>query len=359
LKRILVTGAGGQIGSWLVPRLREVYGVTSVVATDVRTPGRELAESGPFQVLDATDVKAVGQAVMRHDARTVFHLAAILSAIGERDPRLAWHVNMTSLEAVLEVAREQRCSVFTPSSIGVFGPETPKDPTPQDTLMRPRTMYGITKVAGELLCDYYHTRFGVDTRGVRYPGLISYVAPPGGGTTDYAVEIFHAAARGEPFSCFLEADTQLDMMYMPDAVRAAIEVMEADAARLKHRNAFNVTAMQLTPATLAQAIRAELPSFEIAYDVDPVRQRIAESWPRRIDDTAAREEWGWNPRYDVPTMTKDMLNQLAAKFARHAGDAQPGPNARDAKSGPNAGDAQSGPNVRHPQPGAGTGRKRS
>jgi len=310
LKRILVTGAGGQIGSWLVPKLREVYGATSVVATDVRTPGRELAESGPFQVLDATDVKAVGQAVMRHDARTVFHLAAILSAIGERDPRLAWHVNMTSLEAVLEVAREQRCAVFTPSSIGVFGPETPKDPTPQDTLMRPRTMYGITKVAGELLCDYYHARFGVDTRGVRFPGLISYGAPPGGGTTDWAVDIFHEAVACGAYTCFLGPETRLDMMYMPDAIRAAMEVMEADGERLLHRNAFNVTAMQLTPEDLGAEIRTHLPEFRLTYEVDPVRQSIADSWPDRLDDSAAREEWGWKPEFDLRTMTRDMLEHM-------------------------------------------------
>jgi nucleoside-diphosphate-sugar epimerase len=276
----------------------------------VRTPGRELAESGPFQVLDATDVKAVGQAVMRHDARTVFHLAAILSAIGERDPRLAWHVNMTSLEAVLEVAREQRCAVFTPSSIGVFGPETPKDPTPQDTLMRPRTMYGITKVAGELLCDYYHARFGVDTRGVRFPGLISYGAPPGGGTTDWAVDIFHEAVACGAYTCFLDPETRLDMMYMPDAIRAAMEVMEADGERLLHRNAFNVTAMQLTPEDLGAEIRTHLPEFRLTYEVDPVRQSIADSWPDRLDDSAAREEWGWKPEFDLRTMTRDMLEHM-------------------------------------------------
>jgi len=310
LKRILVTGAGGQIGSWLVPRLREAYGSSRVVATDVRSPGRDLADGGPFQVLDATDAKAVGQAVMRHDAHTVFHLAAILSAVGERDPRLAWHVNMTSLEAVLEVAREQRCAVFTPSSIGVFGPETPKDPTPQDTLMRPRTMYGITKVAGELLCDYYHARFGVDTRGLRFPGLISYGAPPGGGTTDWAVDIFHKAVDCGAYTCFLGADSRLDMMYMPDAIRAAMELMEADGGRLVHRNAFNVTAMQLTPEELGAEIRTHLPGFRIDYEIDPVRQAIADSWPDRIDDSAAREEWGWRPEFDVAGMTADMLEHM-------------------------------------------------
>jgi nucleoside-diphosphate-sugar epimerase len=217
---------------------------------------------------------------------------------------------MSSLQAVLEVAREQGCAVFTPSSIGVFGPLTPKDPTPQDTLMRPGTMYGITKVAGELLCDYYHDRYGVDTRGVRYPGLVSYGAPPGGGTTDWAVEIYHKAVEHGRYRCFLGPDTQLDMMYMPDAVRAAMAIMEADAERLVHRNAFNVTAMQLTPERLAAEIRVHLPAFEIEYEIDPVRQGIADSWPNRIDDSAARTEWGWDPTFDAAAMTADMLSHL-------------------------------------------------
>lgn len=310
MKRILVTGAGGQIGSWLVPRLREIYGTSKVLSTDVRHLDPEVTEAGPFQVLDATDPKAVGQAVMRHRADTVYHLAAILSAIGEKDPRLAWHVNMASLEAVLEVAREQGCAVFTPSSIGVFGPDTPKDPTPQDTLMRPATIYGVTKVAGELLCDYYHKRHGVDTRGVRYPGLISYGAPPGGGTTDWAVDIFYKAVEKAQYTCFLGPDTQLDMMYMPDAIQAAIGVMEADPARLVHRNAFNVTAMQLAPEGLAAEIRKHIPDFSIDYDIDPVRQAIAESWPDRIDDSAARAEWDWRPEFDAAAMTADMFAHL-------------------------------------------------
>ena len=267
-------------------------------------------EAGPFQVLDATDAQAVGQAVMRHHADTVYHLAAILSAIGERDPRLAWHVNMSSLEAVLDVAREQECAVFTPSSIGVFGPDTPKNPTPQDTVMRPATIYGITKVAGELLCNYYYERYGVDTRGVRFPGLISYGAPPGGGTTDWAVEIFYDAIEHGSYTCFLGPDTQLDMMYMPDAIDALIGVMEADPSKLTHRNAFNVTAMQLTPELLAEEIRTHLPEFSIDYAIDPVRQTIAETWPERLDDSAARAEWGWNPSFDVAAMTQDMLSHL-------------------------------------------------
>lgn len=310
MKRIVVTGAGGQIGSWLVPRLRELYGPSKVLATDLRQPGRELLEGGPFQVVDATNAKSVGQAVMRHGADTIFHLAAILSAVGERDPRLAWHVNMSSLEAVLEVAREQGCALFVPSSIGAFGSGTPKDPTPQDTIMRPETMYGITKLAGELLCDYYHRRFGVDTRGIRFPGIVSYGAPPGGGTTDWAVEIFHAAVRRGRYTCFLAGDTQLDFLYMPDAVQAAIALMEADGRRLVHRNAFNVTAMQLTPESLAAEIRRHLPGFALVYEVDPVRQAIADSWPRRVDDSAAREEWGWRPLFDARAMTADMLEHL-------------------------------------------------
>ncbi len=310
MKRILITGAGGQIGSWLAPRLRDLYGAANVLVTDVRHLGPEVTEAGPFQVLDATDASAVAQAVMGHQADTVYHLAAILSATGENDPGLAWRVNMSSLEAVLEVAREQACAVFTPSSIGAFGPDTPKDPTPQDTIMRPATMYGITKVAGELLCDYYHTRFGVDTRGVRFPGLISYGAPPGGGTTDWAVDIFYQARSTGRYTCFLGRESQLDMMYMPDAIDALVGVMEADPERLVHRNAFNVTAMQLTPTSLAAEIQKHIPDFEIDYDVDPVRQSIADSWPDRIDDSAAREEWDWSPSFDAAAMTVDMLEHL-------------------------------------------------
>lgn len=304
-----MTGAGGQIGSWLVPKLREVCGDAQVLATDVREAGGG-AEEGPFQILDATDARALAQAVGRHRADTIYHLAAILSATGERDPHRAWRVNMTSLEAVLEAAREHGCAVFTPSSIAAFGPDTPKSPTPQDTLMRPATMYGITKVAGELLCDYYHRRFGVDTRGVRFPGLISYGAPPGGGTTDWAVAIYYEAVARGRYTCFLGARSQLDMMYMPDAIRAALEIMEADPTRLRHRNAFNVTAMQLTPEGLAAEIRRHLPDFRIDYEVDPVRQAIADSWPDCIDDSAAREEWGWRHEYDAAAMTADMLAHL-------------------------------------------------
>jgi nucleoside-diphosphate-sugar epimerase len=221
---------------------------------------------------------------------------------------------MNGLFVVLEAARRHECDVFTPSSIAAFGPDTPNDPTPQDTIQRPNTMYGVTKVAGELLADYYHARFGVNARGLRYPGLISYAAPPGGGTTDYAVQIFHAALLDGRYTCYLEPDTQLDMMYMPDALRAAMELMDAPDDALRHRNAFNVGAMQLTPARLADAIRVQMPAFEIDYDVDPVRQRIAESWPRRVDDSAARQEWGWSHEYDLDAMVADMLTRLADRL---------------------------------------------
>ncbi|HUF12329.1 MAG TPA: NAD-dependent epimerase/dehydratase family protein [Longimicrobiales bacterium] len=311
--RILVTGAAGQIGSELVPALRAAFGEDEVIATDIKDAPAELVQAGPWQSLDCTDSDVVAEAVSTHRVGVIYHLAALLSAVAEHKPALAFEVNLGGLYNVLEVAREARCAVFTPSSIAAFGPETPPDPTPQVTIQRPTTMYGVTKVAGELLCDYYHTRFGVDTRGLRYPGLVSYVTAPGGGTTDWAVDIFRSAVRDGTYTCFLAEGTQLDMMYMPDALRAAMELMSADASRLVHRNAFNVTAMQLTPERLAAAIAEYVPGFSIEYDVDSVRQGIAESWPRRIDDTAAREEWGWRPEYDMNAMTRDMIEKLLAR----------------------------------------------
>ena len=311
MKRILVTGAAGQVGSELVPELRRIYGDTAVLATDLRVPDEA---QGLYQRLDCTDASAIAAAVRTHRADTIYHLAALLSATAEKSPQRAYEINMGTLVNVLEVARECNAAVFTPSSIGAFGPSTPKDPTPQDTLQRPTTMYGVTKVAGELLCDYYSSRFEVDTRGLRYPGLISHATPPGGGTTDYAVHIFYEALQTHRYTCFLSAHTQLDMMYMPDAVRASIEIMEADASKLDHRNAFNVTAMQLTPASLASLIRAHIPEFEISYEVDPVRQRIADSWPSRLDDSAARREWGWRPQYNAEQMVADMLSKLSVKL---------------------------------------------
>ncbi len=316
---ILVTGALGQIGSELVPALRQHYGAAGVVASDLRVPtqsaktGAKTGE-GLFEQLDCTDIRAVGEVVRRHDVGVIYHLAALLSAVAEDKPQTAWQLNMDGLYTILETARQNRCALFFPSSIGAFGPTTPKDHTAQDTVQRPTTMYGVTKVAGELLCDYYAQRFGADTRGLRLPGLISHVAMPGGGTTDYAVEIFYQAIRYRHYRCFLGADTRIDMMYMPDATRAIIELMEADPARLEHRNAFNVTAMNFTPDELAAAIRTHIPDFVIDYEVDPVRQVIADSWPRSIDDSAARNEWGWSPGYDITAMTADMLEKLRARL---------------------------------------------
>ena len=311
MKRILITGALGQLGSELATTLRERHGRESVLVTDIREDvNREIVESGPFELLDAQDGAAIGEAVRRHKVDTIYHLAALLSATAEQKPQFAWQLNMKSLTAVLEVAREEKCAVFTPSSIGSFGPSTPKDWTSQDTLQRPTSMYGITKVAGELLCDYYFHKYGVDTRGVRYPGLISYKTDPGGGTTDYAVEIFYAAVREGRYSCFLKGDTYLDMMYMPDAVKAAIDIMEADPEKLRHRNAFNVTAMSFCPEELAGYIRAHIPQFEIDYAVDPLRQAIANSWPNNMEDYAARVEWGWSPAYGTEEMTGEMLKKI-------------------------------------------------
>jgi nucleoside-diphosphate-sugar epimerase len=305
-----VTGAGGQIGTELVPALRAAYGAGAVMATDLRKPPPELRDEGPFGLLDCTDDGAVADTVRDFRPSVIYHLAALLSAVGETKPQEAYRVNLGGLMNLLEAARETGAALFTPSSIAAFGPSTPRDPTPQDTIQRPTSMYGVTKVAGELLCDYYHQRFQVDTRGLRYPGLISWSAPPGGGTTDWAVEIFHHALDRGEYTCFLGPDTQLDMMYMPDAVRAAIELMETDPDRLRHRNAFNISAMQLTPETLSAAIARRVDGFRIEYDVDPRRQAIADSWPRRVDDSAAREEWGWRHEYDMDALVDDMLLNL-------------------------------------------------
>jgi nucleoside-diphosphate-sugar epimerase len=312
MKKILVTGATGQIGSELTIALRSRYGDENVLAAGHSRPAlNELTQSGPYCSLDVRDAPAINQIVETHHIDTIFHLASLLSAVAEQKPQQAWDVNMNGLINVLEASRVHQCALFFPSSIAAFGPETPPMDTPQDTIQRPATIYGITKVSGELLCDYYHRRFGVDARGLRYPGLISSKTPPGGGTTDYAVDIFYAAIKSQHYDCFLQADTQLDMMYMPDAIDAAIHLMTADSRQLKHRNAFNVTAMSFTPQQLAAEIQKHIPEFTIAYSIDPLRQAIADSWPRHMNDSAARTEWGWQAQFDLPAMVKDMIEKIA------------------------------------------------
>jgi nucleoside-diphosphate-sugar epimerase len=313
MAKILVTGALGQIGSELVAALRGRFGAGDVVASDIRM-GRD--EDGPFELVDCTKIGQLQEVVHRHDIGTIYHLAAILSAVAEEKPQAAWSVNMGGLYRVLEVARQNQCAVFFPSSIGAFGPTTPRDQTPQDTIQRPTTMYGVTKASGELICDYYVHRFGVDARGLRFPGLISHVTRPGGGTTDYAVEIFYQAIRYGHYTCPLKPDTRMDMMYMPDAIRAMIELMAADASRLEHRNAFNVTAMNFTPEELAAEIRKHISDFVIDYDINPTLQAIADTWPHSLDDSAARAEWDWVPDYDRTAMAADMLERLGARLTR-------------------------------------------
>lgn len=316
MRRILVTGALGQIGSELVVALRERYGNEAVIASDIRMPPLETLRPGErFEFLDSTNARQVQDLVRNSDVGVIYHLAALLSATSEEKPHVAWELNMGGLYKVLEVARQHDCKVFFPSSIGAFGPGTPKENTPQDTIQRPTTMYGVTKVAGELLCDYYHRRFAVDTRGLRFPGLISHIAPPGGGTTDYAVAIFYDAIRYGRYTCFLKPDTRLDMMYMPDALTAMVGLMEADPARLVHRNSFNVTAMNFTPEELAREIRKHIPKLDLRIEVDPVRQAIADSWPDSLDCTAAEAEWGFAPRFGLEGMVEDMLNKLRARIS--------------------------------------------
>ena len=316
MKNVLVIGSTGQIGSELTMLLRHSHPEGNVVAGYIpgAEPKGELLESGPAEVADVRNGQQLADIVGRYHIDTIYNLAALLSAVAERKPLMAWDVQMNGLINILEVAREKGCAVFTPSSIGSFGPQTPKDNTPQDPIQRPTSMYGVTKVATELLSDYYHSKYGLDTRSVRFPGLISYTTLPGGGTTDYAVEIYYAAVRGEDFACPIAAGTYMDMMYMPDALRAAVEVMEADPARLQHRNSFNIASMSFDPEILTAAIRKEIPDFKMHYEVDPVREAIAQSWPDKMDDSCARAEWGWAPRYDLETMTKDMIVNLKKKL---------------------------------------------
>jgi len=314
MKNILVIGTAGQIGSELTMRLREIYGSDHVVGGYRRTiPEKEVMESGPMEKVDATDPEKVVEVVKKYKIDTIYNLAALLSAVAEEKPQAAWNVGVNGVYNILEIARENNCAVFFPSSIGAFGSSTPLDNTPQDTIQRPGTMYGVTKVTGELISDYYFKRFGVDTRGLRYPGIISNVTLPGGGTTDYAVEIYYAAVKGEKFVCPLPKGTFLDMMYMPDALDAAVNLMEADPSKLKHRNAFNITAMSFDPEIIYNTIKKRMPDFEMEYDVDQVKQDIAESWPNKMDDACAREEWGWDPKFDLEAMTDDMLKVIGEK----------------------------------------------
>ncbi len=313
MDKILVTGACGQIGSELVPELRRKYGNENVLATDIKTPSKKMLDSGPFKFLDVLDKNAVKKVLEESDVTVIYHLAAILSGAGEQNPDHAWNVNIDGLDDILEISRENTIKkIFWPTSIAVFGPETPRERTPQMTVMRPKTIYGITKVAGELLCEYYFQRFGLDIRGVRYPGIISSETLPGGGTTDYAVEIFYEAIKHKTYACFLKADTMLPMMYMPDSINAAINLMEAKSSKL-HNRFFNLTAMSFSPRELAAEIKKHMPEFTCNYKPD-FRQKIADSWPKSIDDSVAREEWGWKPEYDLKRMTKDMIEVLSKKL---------------------------------------------
>lgn len=315
MKKILITGAMGQLGSELTTVLRKQYGQNNVIGTDIRRPeeGSPLLE-GPYELLDVLDGKKMAEIVAGEKVDTIIHLAALLSATAERNPQLAWDINMGGLVNALEVARTYDTKFFTPSSIGAFGPSTPKVATPQDTIQRPTTIYGVTKVSGELLCDYYFQRFGLDTRGVRFPGLIGYVTEPGGGTTDYAVDIYYDALKKGSYESYIDKGTFMDMMYMPDALDAIIQLMEADPKKLIHRNAFNISAMSFDPEMIAQEIKKHIKDFTMSYNVDPVRQGIANNWPDSIDYQAAIEEWGFKTKYDLAAMTVDMLEKLRIKL---------------------------------------------
>lgn len=316
MKNILIVGSTGQIGSELSIKLRSIYGESNVVCGYFKPPYPDnFFELGPTVEIDATNANQIADAVKKYKIDTIYNLAAILSATAEKNPKLGWDVGVNSLMNCLDVAKEYNCAVFTPSSIGAFGSNTPKDKTPQDTIQRPNTVYGITKVVGELVSDYYFTRWGVDTRSVRFPGIISNLTHPGGGTTDYAVEIFYNAVQGEPFTCPIKAGTFMDMMYMPDALDAAINIMEADPTKLIHRNSFNIASMSFDPEMIYGAIKKHYPNFIMEYDIDPLKQAIADSWPNSLDDTSAREEWGWKPDYNLEKMTEDMINVLKKRLS--------------------------------------------
>ncbi len=309
-EKILVIGASGQIGVELTMALRKIYGNQNVIASDLREQNSLLEGTGPYVSLDVMNKEMLHVQVIRQNITQIYLLAAILSATGEKNPNLAWHLNMQGLLNVLDIAREEKLSkVYWPSSIAVFGPTSPKLNCPQQTIIEPSTVYGISKYAGEFWCNYYHQRYGVDVRSLRYPGLISYKSAPGGGTTDYAIEIFHAALEEKKYKCFLEADTYLPMMYMPDAIRATLELMEAPSNKITIRTSYNIAGMSFSPEEIAASIQQEIPDFEISYKPDS-RQNIANSWPQSIDDTVAYNDWGWKPDFDLDKMTKDMLANL-------------------------------------------------
>jgi nucleoside-diphosphate-sugar epimerase len=311
MSHILVTGANGQIGSELVDVLRERHGPSQVVRLDLQPPPTPNGRSpdAPFEVADVRDRDALADVVVRHDVDVVYHLASLLSATGEQHPDRTWDVNLGGLKHVLDLAQQHRLQVFWPSSIAVFGPSTPKTDTPQHTVLDPSTMYGVTKRSGELLCQYYHRRYDLDVRSLRYPGLVSYKTAPGGGTTDYAVDMFYAAAEGRDYTCFLEPDARLPMMYMPDAIRATLALMDADGAALSVRDSYNVGALSFSPTELARTLRRHVPDFSCAYEPDE-RQQIADVWPSSVEDELARTDWGWAPEYDLDAMTEDMLDHL-------------------------------------------------
>lgn len=313
-RKVLVTGAMGQIGSELTLELRNRYGFENVIATDVREPGGKLSETGPSGVLDVTDRTAVFSFIKEHGINTIFHMAAILSATGEKNPALCWKVNMDGSINIMDAAVQMKLgTVMIPSSIAAFGPETPRFDTPQETVLKPKTMYGVTKVCGELLGDYYVKKLGADIRGLRYPGIISSETPPGGGTTDYAVDIFYQAVEKGEYTCFVKEDTMLPMMYMPDCIKATIDLSEADKSRLEHPCEYNLAALSFTAGDLAREIRKHIPGFSVSYEPD-FRQAIADTWPASIDDSAARTEWGWSPGWDLETMTADMIEKLRARL---------------------------------------------
>jgi nucleoside-diphosphate-sugar epimerase len=311
MKRILVTGSVGQIGSELTMELRRRYGADNVIATGRKTqPSDELRNSGPFYFIDVTRIETIEEVVRKHNIDTVYHMAAILSAIGEKNPQLCWHVNMDGTLNILELGLKYKMvRIIVPSSIAVWGPGVPLEDTPQETVLKPTSMYGVTKVCAELLCDYYVQKFSLDVRGLRYPGIISHETLPGGGTTDYAVEIYYEAVDKGRYTCFLKEDTKLPMMYMPDCIEGTIQLAEADFSKLKHHSDFNHAAMSFTPAEVAAEIKRHIPEFEITYEPD-YRQEIADSWPNSIDDSAAQGEWGWKPKWDLTSMTEDMLKNL-------------------------------------------------